>query len=105
MEFGLNFFPDVGPDEVSAAAYWENALYLTGLCDELGYSHVRTVEHYFHRYGGYSPNPLIYLTAASQRTRKAQLVTGAILPIFNHPIKVASEIAEVDAISGGRLEV
>lgn len=105
MEFGLNFFPDVGPDEVPAAKYWSEALYLTGLCDELGFAHARTVEHYFHRYGGYSPNPLIYLTAASQRTKKAKLVTGAILPVFNNPIKVASEIGEVDAISDGRLEV
>ncbi len=105
MEFGLNFFPDVGPDEKSPAQYWTEALHLTGLCDELGYTHVRTVEHYFHRYGGYSPNPLIYLTAASQRTNSARLVTGAILPIFNNPIKVASEIGEVDAISGGRLDV
>ena len=105
MEFGLNFFPDVAPDEVSAATYWDNALHLTGLCDDLGFTHVRTVEHYFHRYGGYSPNPLIYLTAASQRSRKARLVTGAILPVFNNPLKIASEIAEVDAISGGRLDV
>ncbi len=105
MEFGLNFFPDVGPDEKSAAQYWDEALHLTGLCDELGYGHTRTVEHYFHRYGGYSPNPLIYLTAAAMRTRKARLVTGAILPVFNNPIKIASEIGEVDAISGGRLEV
>lgn len=105
MEFGLNFFPDVGPDEVPAAKYWSEALYLTGLCDELGFAHARTVEHYFHRYGGYSPNPLIYLTAASQRTKKARLVTGAILPVFNNPIKVASEIAEVDAISDGRLDI
>ena len=105
MQFGLNFFPEVGPDEKGPDEYWSEALHLTSLCDELGYSHVRTVEHYFHRYGGYSPNPLLYLAAASQRTRKARLVTGAILPVFNHPIKMASEIAEVDALSGGRLEV
>src|SRR4051812_20046539 len=105
MEFGLNFFPDVGPDEKGADRYWADALHLTGLCDELGYGHVRTVEHYFHRYGGYSPNPLLYLAAASQRTKKARLVTGAILPVFNNPLKVAAEIAEVDAISGGRLDV
>jgi len=105
MEFGLNFFPDVGPEEKSAQDYWHDALALTALVDDLGFGHVRTVEHYFHRYGGYSPNPLLYLAAASQRSRKARLYTGALLPVFNHPIKLASEIAEVDALSGGRLEV
>lgn len=52
MEFGVQFFPDVGPAERSAEAYWSDALHLTGLCDELAYTTVRTVEHYFHRYGG-----------------------------------------------------
>jgi len=70
----------------------------------LGYSHIRTVEHYFEPYGGYSPAPHIFLTAASQRTRVARLITGAVLPVFNHPLKVAGEIGMLDAISNGRLE-
>ncbi|HXM71151.1 MAG TPA: LLM class flavin-dependent oxidoreductase, partial [Thermoanaerobaculia bacterium] len=76
-----------------------------GLCDELGYGHVRTVEHYFHPYGGYSPNPIVFLAAAAMRSRKARLITGAVLPIFNHPLKLAGEIGMLDAISEGRLEV
>src|SRR5207245_3993392 len=40
-----------------------------------------------------------------QRTRRARLVTGAILPVFNHPLKLAGEIGMLDAISGGRLDV
>jgi alkanesulfonate monooxygenase SsuD/methylene tetrahydromethanopterin reductase-like flavin-dependent oxidoreductase (luciferase family) len=39
------------------------------------------------------------------RTTKARLVTGAVLPAFNDPLKVAGEIGMLDAISGGRLEV
>ena len=104
MEFGLQFFPDVGPDEKSGQQYWNECLNLVGLCDELGYSQVRTVEHYFEPYGGYSPSPHVFLTAASQRTRKARLLTGAVLPIFNHPLKVAGEIGMLDAISNGRLD-
>jgi len=68
-------------------------------------SHVRTVEHYFNPYGGYSPNPLVFLSAAAMRSRKARLITGAALPVFSHPLKLAAEIAMLDAISGGRLEV
>ena len=105
MEFGMQFFPSMGPDERPADAYFRESLDLVGLCDELGYNHVRIVEHYFHRYGGYSPNPMVFLSAASQRTRTARLVTGALLPIFNNPLKVAGEIGMLDAISGGRLEV
>lgn len=105
MEFGIQFFPCVGPEDRSAADYWSDALRLSVLADELGFSSVRTVEHYFHPYGGYSPNPLTFLAAAAALTRRVRLVTGAVLPAFNHPLKLAGEIGLVDAISNGRLEV
>ncbi|WP_155055978.1 LLM class flavin-dependent oxidoreductase [Streptomyces blattellae] len=105
MEFGLNFFPDVSPEQKPARQYFSETLALAELADELGYSHVRMVEHHFHRYGGYSPNPLVFLAAAAQRTRRVRLITGAVLPVFNHPLKLAGEIAMVDAISGGRVEI
>lgn len=105
MEFGIQFFPDIGPDEKSAQQYWNESLYLAELGDRLGYGHVRTVEHYFHPYGGYSTNPIVFLAAASQRTQKMRLITGAVLPIFNHPLKLAGELAMLDAMSNGRLEV
>lgn len=104
MQFGVQFFPDVGPDVKSAADYWGECLKLCELIDPLGYTHVRTVEHHFQSYGGYSPNPHIFLTAAAMRTEKARLVTGAVLPIFNNPLKIAGEIGMLDAISAGRLD-
>jgi natural product biosynthesis luciferase-like monooxygenase protein len=104
MEFGVQFFPDVGPDVKPADRYWAECLDLAELADQLGYSHVRTVEHHFQSYGGYSPNPHIFLSAAAARTKNVRLVTGAVLPIFNHPLKIAGEIGMLDAISGGRLE-
>jgi alkanesulfonate monooxygenase SsuD/methylene tetrahydromethanopterin reductase-like flavin-dependent oxidoreductase (luciferase family) len=105
LQFGVQFFPDVRPEEKSAEAYFREALDLAEEADRLGYSHIRIVEHYFHYYGGYSPNPIVFLAAAAMRTRRARLVTGAVLPTFNHPPKLAGEIAMLDAISGGRLDV
>src|SRR5215469_2144525 len=105
MEFGMQFFPDVGPAQKSAQQYFDESLKLTELCDPYGWGHVRTVEHYFEPYGGYSPNPLLFLTAAAERSKTARLITGAVLPIFNNPLKLAGEIGMLDAISGGRLEV
>ena len=63
MEFGLNFFPDVGPDQKSGEQYYRESLGLVSLCDELNLTHVRIVEHYFNAYGGYSPNPIVFLAA------------------------------------------
>jgi alkanesulfonate monooxygenase SsuD/methylene tetrahydromethanopterin reductase-like flavin-dependent oxidoreductase (luciferase family) len=105
VEFGLQFFPSIDHEAVSAENYFDDALRLLDLAEPLGYTHVRIVEHYFNDYGGYSPNPLLFLTAASQRTKTMRLITGAVLPVFNHPLKMAGEIGMLDAISHGRLEV
>jgi alkanesulfonate monooxygenase SsuD/methylene tetrahydromethanopterin reductase-like flavin-dependent oxidoreductase (luciferase family) len=105
MQVGIQFFPDVGPEVRSARDYWQEALALVGLCDRYGYSHVRTVEHYFHPYGGYSPNPVVFLAAAAQVTKHARLVTGAVLPVFNNPLKLAGELAMLDALCDGRLDI
>ena len=105
MEFGIQFFPDIGPAVKPADVYFDESLRLCALADPLGYTHIRTVEHYFHYYGGYSPNPVVFLAAAAQRSKTARLITGAVLPVFNHPLKLAGEIGMLDAISGGRLEV
>ncbi len=104
MEFGLQFFPCVGPNEKSGRDYFDESLRLVDLMDELGYSSLRTVEHYFHPYGGYSPNPIVFLAAAAMRTDKVRLVTGAVLPVFNNPLKLAGEFGMLDAISNGRAE-
>src|SRR4029077_7439681 len=105
MQFGVQFFPDVRPEEKSAESYFQEALDLAEEADRIGFSHIRIVEHYFHYYGGYSPNPIVFLAAAAQRTRRARLVTGAVLPAFNHPLKLAGEIAMLDALSHDRLDV
>src|SRR5579864_6486802 len=105
MQFGVQFFPDVTPQQKSAGDYFRDCLDIAEEADKLGFSHVRTVEHYFQSYGGYSPNPVVFLSAVSQRTKCARLVTGAVLPVFNNPLKLAGEIGMLDAISGGRLDV
>ena len=105
MQVGIQFFPDIGPEVQSGRDYWQNALKLVGLVDRYGYHHVRTVEHYFLPYGGYSPNPAIFLAAAAQVTKRARLITGAVLPAFNNPLKIAGEMAMLDALCDGRLDV
>ncbi|KFZ76908.1 luciferase [Amycolatopsis sp. MJM2582] len=105
MKFGINLFPTVGEDEKPADRYFQEALELTELAERLGFHHVKTVEHYFTGYGGYSPDPVTFLAAAAARTSKIRLVTGAVLPAFTHPIKLAGKLAMLDNISLGRLDV
>src|SRR5262249_62135821 len=102
MRFGLQFFPSIGPARKSARDYFAESLALAEEADRLGFTHARTVEHYFEPYGGYTPNPIVFLSALSQRTQRMRLVTRALLPVFNHPLKLAGEIGMLDAISRGR---
>jgi alkanesulfonate monooxygenase SsuD/methylene tetrahydromethanopterin reductase-like flavin-dependent oxidoreductase (luciferase family) len=105
MKFGVQFFPNFKPADKSAADYFAESLDIAEEGEELGYSHARSVEHYFERYGGYSPNPIVFLAAAAARTKTMRLVTGAVVPAFNNPLKLAGEIAMLDAISNGRFDV
>jgi alkanesulfonate monooxygenase SsuD/methylene tetrahydromethanopterin reductase-like flavin-dependent oxidoreductase (luciferase family) len=105
VKFGIQFFPDVDVAAKTAADYFHDCVELAVEAERLGFNHARIVEHYFHPYGGYSPNPLVFLAALSQRTQRMRLVTGALLPVFNNPLKLAGEIAMVDALSRGRLDV
>lgn len=105
MKTGVLFHPVSRPSSTSGEAYFQEALNLSELADRLGYSRIGVVEHYFMPYGGYTPDPCIFLAAAAQRTRRARLMTSAVLPVFNHPLKLAGQLAMVDCISGGRLDV
>src|SRR5262249_12153333 len=105
MEFGVQFFPAVGPDQKAADQYWREALELTQLAEGLGFTNVRTVEHYFLSYGGYSPGPLLFLFAPAALTKSMRLITGPGVPGFHNPLKPSGPNGIVDAISPGPPEV
>ena len=105
MNFGLNFFPSFRQSDTSTAQYFDQTLRLAERADELGFHSVKAVEHYFHDYGGHTPNPVVLLSAIAARTRRIRLITGAVIPAFNNPIKLAAELAMLDNISNGRLDV
>ncbi|GAQ52027.1 LLM class flavin-dependent oxidoreductase [Streptomyces acidiscabies] len=107
MEFGIVFFPTVGGSggEPTATQYYDDGLYLAQLAEQLGYHQVKLVEHYFFDYGGYSPDPITFLAAVAARTSRLRVATGAVIPAFTHPVKLAGQLAMLDNISGGRLDV
>ncbi|WP_162824114.1 LLM class flavin-dependent oxidoreductase [Peterkaempfera bronchialis] len=105
MRFGLSFLPDSTPATKAPTAYYDEVLELARYGDQAGFDYVKMTEHYLHPYGGYCPSPLTFLTAVAAQTRNIRLITGCVLPVFHHPVQLASLIAMVDAISNGRLEI
>ena len=103
---GLNFFPCVGPAEKSA-----EQLLPRGACISPRSPTNSATPTSARSSTISSPTaatariPLLFLTAVAQRTKNVRLITGAVLPAFNSPLKLAGEIGMLDGISGGRLEV
>ncbi len=104
MKFGLNFFPSFRLEDMSTAEYFAQCIRLSERGEELGFNSAKAVEHYFHSYGGHSPNPIVLLSAIAARTRRIRPITGAVIPAFNNPVKLAGELAMLDNISNGRLD-
>ncbi|MBM2811830.1 MAG: Flavin-dependent oxidoreductase [Chloroflexi bacterium] len=105
MRYGLNFFPSFRLTDRSTDVYYDQVLRLSERADQLGFTSAKAVEHYFNDYGGHTPSPIVLLSAIAARTRRMRPITGAVTPAFNNPIKLAAELAMLDNISGGRLDV
>ena len=103
MEFGLFFL--MQRDE----AWSEQSVYDSGLAqmlaaEPLGYSSVWIAEHHFNDYG-LCPAPQVLASFVAARTAKLRLGMGVSLLPLHHPVDLAEELAVLDVVSGGRLDV
>jgi alkanesulfonate monooxygenase SsuD/methylene tetrahydromethanopterin reductase-like flavin-dependent oxidoreductase (luciferase family) len=93
-----NFF-----DPIKGAANYAEHLDEMTYCEELGLDGVVFNEHHYSSYGT-MPSPNLIAAALSQRTKRIKIgVLGNILPLRDHPVRVAEEYAMVDCLSTGRL--
>src|SRR5687768_774360 len=105
IELGLFDIQQVDPlSEEDDATVFRNRLDDLALADELGLAIAFTAErHYLSTYRSQSTS--VWLGAASQRTRTIRLgALGYTLPIVP-PLRLAEEVAQLDQLSGGRIEV
>ena len=90
-------------DPNKGAANYAEHLQEMAYCEELGFDGVVFNEHHYSAYGT-MPSPNLIAAALSQKTKKISIgVLGNILPLRNHPVRVAEEYAMLDCLSGGRL--
>lgn len=105
MKHGLSFLPDAEPATKRAADYYRDLLDLSAMADQAGLATIKITEHHAGTYGGYCPDPLLFLTAVAQRTSRIRLMTGCLLPVFHHPVVLAGRIAQADVLCNGRLDI
>ena len=103
MKFGTFFFFQAAPG-YSHAEIIHRELEQVEWTEELGFDEVWFTEHHFIDYG-LSVDPSSLAAAAASRTRRVRIgLAAAILP-FHHPLRLAEQMALVDIISHGRLDV
>src|SRR5215471_13193156 len=74
------------------------------LAEELGFDCVWVSEHHFSP-DAWNPSPFTFLAAVAARTERVRLGTYVLLLPFHNPVRVAEDIAVLDNISGGRVDL
>ena len=108
MKFGI-FYEHQLPrpwKENDELKLYQDALDQVELADNLGIDYVWEVEHHILEEYAHSSAPEVFLAACSQRTKNIRLGHGIKLmpPNYNHPARIAEEIATLDLVSNGRVE-
>jgi alkanesulfonate monooxygenase SsuD/methylene tetrahydromethanopterin reductase-like flavin-dependent oxidoreductase (luciferase family) len=80
------------------------ALEMAHFADEIGVGKVGLMEHHGSE-DGYLPSPFVMGGGVAARTKHCRLTLGAVILPLHDPVKVAEQIAVLDIMSNGRLEV
>jgi alkanesulfonate monooxygenase SsuD/methylene tetrahydromethanopterin reductase-like flavin-dependent oxidoreductase (luciferase family) len=103
MDFGL-FFLMQRDEQWSEAAVYGSALEQMLLAEPLGYQSVWIAEHHFNDYG-LCPAPPVLASFLAARTSTLRLGMGVSLLPLHHPVDLAEQLAVLDVMSAGRLDV
>ncbi len=102
MDFGI--FDHLDADGQPLQDTYETRLKVIEAYDRLGFRSYHVAEHHFTPLG-MAAAPSVFLAAVAQRTRRLRFGPLIYAVPFSHPIRLAEEIAMLDHMSGGRMEM
>ena len=102
MQFGI--FDHLDADGQSLQQTYETRLKVIEGYDRAGFRGYHVAEHHFTPLG-MGAAPSVFLAAVAQRTRRLRFGPLIYAVPFSHPIRLAEEIAMLDHMSGGRMEM
>ena len=112
LHFGNNTFPDLA-----------GAIRMVKIAEAAGFDSIVAVDHvvFPHKYtsvypyapggrlpggpGGALPDPLIWMAAMAAVTTRLRFMTGVIILPLRNPMVLAKQVATLDYMSGGRIEL
>lgn len=103
--FRLGFLTHVQGRGDDWARTYQNAQDLFVAADELGFDVGWVAQHHVSLGGGGLSSPWTFLAHAAARTRRIRLGTAVTTIPLEDPVRLAEDIAVVDTLSGGRVEV
>jgi alkanesulfonate monooxygenase SsuD/methylene tetrahydromethanopterin reductase-like flavin-dependent oxidoreductase (luciferase family) len=103
MDFGL-FFLMQRDEQWSERAVYDSGLEQMLAAEALGYSSVWIAEHHFNDYG-LCPAPPVLASFVAARTTTLRVGMGVSLLPLHHPVDLAEQLAVLDVMSQGRLDV
>jgi alkanesulfonate monooxygenase SsuD/methylene tetrahydromethanopterin reductase-like flavin-dependent oxidoreductase (luciferase family) len=103
--FGLRFdLRNPGFADVSDVARYQSAVEMAAWADRLGAMTVVLSEHHGSS-DGYLPSPLTLAAGIAARTTSVRISVMSLIVPFYDPLRLAEDVAVVDLLSGGRLDV
>jgi alkanesulfonate monooxygenase SsuD/methylene tetrahydromethanopterin reductase-like flavin-dependent oxidoreductase (luciferase family) len=103
MEFGT-FLLMQSPSARSSQEIYSRGLEIAQAAETLGFRNVWLAEHHFSTYG-YLSRPAQLATYIAAKTSRLRVGTAVIVVPLHHPLVIAEEIATLDLLAGGRLDV
>ena len=103
MDFGL-FFLMQRDEQWSEQAVYDSDVRQMLAAEALGYQSVWIAEHHFNDYG-LCPAPPVLAAYLAARTTTLRFGMGVSLLPLHHPVDLAEQLAVLDVVSGGRLDV
>jgi luciferase family oxidoreductase group 1 len=83
---------------------YTRALDLAQAAEALGFGNIWLAEHHFSTYG-YLSRPAQLATYIAAKTTRIRVGTAVIVVPLHHPLVVAEEIATLDLLAGGRVDI
>lgn len=104
-DIGLMFaFRNPAPWRLPIQDVYRSELRLIESAEALGYDSVWLTEHHFAD-DAYSPSLVPLAAAIASRTERVRIGTNLMLLPLYHPVRLAEDIAVLDILSGGRVDV